>query len=222
MEKINKKTVEKLIEFGPFSSLSEVHKSVVLKEMTAKEFDQIRQVILLKTPFISADKFNLEPNSDIQKNLLEKIKSKPTEKLYVKQLYIYGSSVAAILILLLLMYTYFFQEPSIPGNHSIAEAKDKIKPIESPKEPESKRIEPEENQQAFLTEIEKESVEKTEKRKVVISKSKEIEQTSPSEDLEEFRIHTTEDLAIEAEDDADLARFSDESERVFHYYTRMN
>jgi hypothetical protein len=222
MEKINKYTVEALIESGSFLSLSEAQKSSVLKEMTAKEFDQLRKAMLGNTPFISVDKFNLEPNSEIQKNLLNKIKSKPAKKSVVKQLYTYGSSVAAILILLFLTYTYFFQEPTVSDNNSIAEAKDKIEPKESPRETETNRIKPLENEEAFIAEIENETTDKAEKRTIYNAHTKDKEETNPGEDLEVFKSLAPEDLAIETDDDTDLARFSDESERVFHYYTRMN
>lgn len=222
MEKGNKYTIEKLIETGAFSSLSKVEKEFVLKEMTAKEFNQLRKVMHGNTPFISVDKFNLEPNPDIEKKLLNKLKSNPAQKPVLRQLYIYGSSAAAILILLFLTYTYFFQEPSVSENHSIVVEKNKTISKESPGELESKEIESVENEKAYIAEIENETTAQARKKKTSIAQTKVKEEPKPGENLEEFKSLTPEEIAIETDDDTDLARFSDESERAFHYYTRVN
>jgi hypothetical protein len=218
MKNVNKHTVEELIDVGSFSSLSEAQKRVVLKEMTAEEFDMLRNVMLAKTPFISASKFAVLPNSHIQKELLEKMKSKPAKKSVVKQLYIYGSSVAAILILLFLTYTYFFTEQTKAEDHSIVEITDEIVTKKIPKEPQTETIQPNENEQNNLMEVKTD----VKKRKVAISQPHIKKEKGSADDPEEFEFLTTE-LGVNEEDDADatLAYYSDESERVFHYYTRL-
>lgn len=222
MKDLNKYTVEELIEIGSFSSLNDSQKQVVLTEMTAEEFDKLRKVFLGANTLISEDKFTIEPNSGIEKTLLEKVKSRKDKKSLVKQLYIYGSSVAAVLILFLLTYAYFFKEEVKTKSQSIVEVKDEIKPKKTSKKQDSKTVQPEKDDKKDLTKIEKGTENKVRKENIAINQTKKEEEPSPAEDLEEFKFLTDKIIIEETDDDANLARFSDESERAFHYYTRLN
>lgn len=176
-----------------------------------------------ETPFISVDKFKLEPEAEIQKQLHEKLKSKPTKTALIKQLYIYGSSVAALFILLFLTYTYFFQDSNTIEKNPIAEIKQKKKPTQSTKKQEPENINSSENERKVLAKTEKKKEFKKSASKRALPKIKEVEeeQSSFAVNPEEFNALTSEIIIDEIEGDATLAYFSDESERAFHYYTRV-
>jgi len=222
MKDLNKHTVEKLIEIGSFSSLNDTQKQVVLKEMTAEEFDKLRKVMLGAKTLISVDKFTIEPNSSIEKTLLEKVKSRKDKKSVVKQLYIYGSSVAAVLVLFFMTYTYFFKEEVKTKSQPIVEVKNETKPKKTSKKPESESVQPEKDDTKDLKKIGNDNENKVRKENIAINQTKKKEELSRAENPEEFKFLTNEIIIEETDDDANLARFSDESERAFHYYTRVN
>ena len=222
MKDLNKYTVEELIEIGSFSSLNETQKQIVLKEMTAEKFDKLRKVLLGAITLISVDKFTIEPNSGIEKALLEKVKSRKDKKSVVKQFYIYGSSVAAVLVLFFMTYTYFFKEEVKTKSQPVVEVKNEVKPKKTFKNPESETVQTEKDDTKDLREIEKGTENKVRKENFAINQTKKEEEPSPAESPEEFKFLTDEIIIEETDDDANLARFSDESERAFHYYTRLN
>jgi len=217
MEDLNRNTIEELIEIGPFSSLNETQKQIVVQEMTADEFDRLGKIMQGNAPFISKEKFMVEPNSNIEQILLEKMKSKKGGKSITKQIYIYGSSLAALLILLFLMNTYFFQEPVTTKPQPIVKVKNNNEPKQPSKNDKSIAIQPEQK------EIEKVTENNVRKRSLVVTQTKKNQEPISAEDPGEF-IFFTHEVIIEEVDDqgADLAKFSDESERAFHYYTQVN
>jgi hypothetical protein len=215
MENVNKHTIEKLIEIGSFSNLSTVQKQVVLKEMTAEEFDRIRNVMFTETPLISNENFTVEPKPFIQKELLNKVKTIAARKSVIRQIYIYGSSVAAVSILLLLTYTYFSQVQTKTKVQSIVQVKDEVLPKEISNKSHTDSIQPIE--QENLAQVENKVI----KRKLNTSQIDVNEEKGSADNPEEFKFLAAE-IAINAiDEDASLASHSDESEQVFHYYTRL-
>jgi hypothetical protein len=215
MENVNKHTIEKLIEIGSFSNLSTVQKQVVLKEMTAEEFDRIRNVMFTETPLISNENFTVEPKPFIQKELLNKVKTIAARKSVIRQIYIYGSSVAAVSILLLLTYTYFSQVQTKTKVQSIVQVKDEVLPKEISNKSHTDSIQPIE--QENLAQVENKVI----KRKLNTSQIDVNEEKGSADNPEEFKFLAAE-IAINAiDEDASLASHSDESEHVFHYYTRL-
>jgi hypothetical protein len=213
MKDTNNYSIEELIEIGSFSNLNEIQKEIVLNEMSANAYNQFRRVMLKNQAFISLDQFALEPNSEIEHNLMRKLKPSPIKKTIVRKIYISVSAAAAIFILFLLLNTYFSSKPSSSNKPVIAE---KNKPIDFPEKQKLKHTKTTIAKQTF--EKEKEIKEQPLKKESVKIKK---ETKSPANDPEEFNKLIAEDIFIEADEDIDICLYTDESDQAFHYYTHL-
>ncbi|WP_107039478.1 hypothetical protein [Brumimicrobium mesophilum] len=224
MGKTDNYTIEELIELGDFSCLNESQKRIVLSQMSPEEFDKIRAITLINSPIIGIDKFGIQPQQKINNALLVKLNSSKKPVLINWSIYI--SSAAAILALLFLVYSQFFNSTPKTEHQLIVEN------------------EAQETKEELVEKLKEDSIEndqiernsKIEKEEILVEVDKPIKNIEPpainqyTKTENNLAINPDElkqiisdaEIAISATDyDATLGSNCNVEDQVFHYYTQI-
>jgi hypothetical protein len=209
MKEAHTNTIEQLVEIGSFDELHTAQQQVVLNEMSADEFDSIRNTMIADSPLISMDNFNINPNPELLSNLQEKLQLKSGRVISLPRMFFYTSAVAASLILAVFSYFSLFQtSPKLPKYSIVTLTNDTLQALPSTGEKDALLATHEKNTPIHNTSF-KEST-KTEPAK------------SNSNPPEEFIVPASDMLMCYTSGDEELALYSGESEHDFHYYTRLS
>lgn len=226
MENFSENRIIELVEINFFEELSEEQQQIVLDEMSSDEFNELRSTLFATKPLISIDQFNIEPSAETHRELLQKLR-RDAQKGLSRQIMIYGSAIAAVVLLVLFTYTYFFQLQGDINNEARPELVEQEKIKDAPDEIDSnaphytapKDMEP---QEVSVSELNASLPKRIVPQNQTIEGGASETNLEGENELEELLTISSENKIGEINQDAYLAYYSDESESDFHYYTRLD